>query len=46
VDQVARRQKEYPKSPVVYIFAGGRGEIPPAIVTALEGAGAVVRGSH
>jgi hypothetical protein len=45
VVQALRRQREYPRYAVVYVFGGSRSEIPSPIVKALEKAGAKVEGS-
>jgi hypothetical protein len=44
--QVALHQERYPGRAVIFVFAGATSDIPPAIVTALKGAGAYVNGSH
>lgn len=43
--QVARRKKEYPGSPIIYVFAGDVKDVPQPIVKALTKAGATVKGT-
>lgn len=45
VEQVARRKREYPGSPIEYVFAGSVKDVPKEIVKALEKAGAAVKGT-
>lgn len=43
--QVLRRKEEYPGSPILYVFAGQKKDIPQPIVKALTEAGAKVEGT-
>lgn len=46
VEQVALRKKQYPGADIVYVFAGGTGDVPAELRKALEKAGATVKGSY